>query len=229
MQHSSSSFPSFQFPPMLEHSILVMMDGMHVARPTGDHTLVQIVDSALADATRRAGDWLVCRPGCTQCCIGVFAITQLDAVRLRQGLAELQLADPERAARVLGRARQSVLHLRDEFPGDPATGILDESPEAEYRFEIFANDEPCPVLDPITGLCDLYSTRPITCRTFGPPVRTEGGLGVCELCFHGAKDEEIARCEMQVDPDNLEDALLKDFEGATRFRGNTIVAFALLR
>ncbi len=214
---------------MLEHSILVMIDGMHVPRPTGDHTLVQIVDSALADATRRAGDWLVCRPGCTQCCIGVFAITQLDAVRLRQGLAELQLADPERAARVLERARQSVLHLRDEFPGDPATGILDESPEAEKRFEIFANDEPCPVLDPITGLCDLYSTRPITCRTFGPPVRTEGGLGVCELCFHGASDEEIARCEMQVDPDSLEDALLKDFEAATRFRGNTIVAFALAR
>jgi Fe-S-cluster containining protein len=191
--------------------------------------LVQIVDSALADATSKAGDWLACRPGCTQCCIGVFPITQLDAIRLREGLAELELADPERAARVLERARQSVMRLRDEFPGDPATGVLDESPEAELRFENFANDEPCPVLDPTTGLCDLYSTRPIPCRTFGPPVRTEGGLGVCELCFHGARDEEIASCEMQVDPDNLEDALLKDFEAVTGFRGRTIVAFALAR
>src|SRR5262249_15867044 len=139
----------------------------------------------------------------------------------------VELFDPERAARVRQRAQQSVMRLRDEFPGDPDTGILDESPEAEQRFESFANDEPCPVLDPKTGLCDLYSARPITCRTFGPPIRTEGGLGVCELCFRGASDQEIAACEMQVDPDDLEDALLERCEEATGVRGATIVAFAL--
>src|SRR5262249_24441997 len=127
-----------------------MMFDMDISQPTGDHKLVQIVDAALAEASRRAGYWLMCRPGCTQCCLGVFAITQLDAVRLREGLAELELFDPERAARVRQRAQQSVMRLRDEFPGDPDTGILDESPEAEQRFESFANDEPCPVLDPKT-------------------------------------------------------------------------------
>ena len=57
-----------------------------------DQTLIQIVDSALAEATRRSGRWLVCRPGCTQCCIGAFPINQLDALRLRRGLAELEIA-----------------------------------------------------------------------------------------------------------------------------------------
>jgi len=196
---------------------------------SGDQQLIQIVDSALADAARRSGDWLVCRPGCTRCCIGVFSINQLDVVRLRQGLADLEVLAPERAARVRERAREAVARLAQEFPGDPATGLLDEGELAEQRFAQFANDEPCPALDPDTGNCELYESRPMTCRTFGPPVRSEEGLGVCELCYHGASDEEIASCEMVPDPDDLESALLQQLERTTGVRGETIVAFALAR
>src|SRR5260370_3007893 len=96
------------------------------ARPTRDQALVQIVDWALADATRRSGHWLVCRPGCTQCCIGPFPINQLDAARLQQGLRDLEKQAPERAARIRERARESVARLSPEFPGDPATGLLHE-------------------------------------------------------------------------------------------------------
>ena len=190
-----------------------------------DGALIQIVDAALADAARRSGEWLVCRPGCTQCCVGVFAINQLDAVRLQQGLAELELTDAARAGRIRTRARDSIQRLSVEFPGNPKTGVLDEGPEAEERFAEFANDEVCPVLDPETGLCELYDARPMTCRTFGPPVRTEGGLGVCELCFHGASDEQIAACEMVVDSDDLEAKLLEKLEKTRGPRGRTIVAF----
>lgn len=198
--------------------------------PSRDGQLVQIVDAALADATRRSGDWLVCRKGCTQCCIGAFAINQLDAARLREGLATLELHDPERAARIRERARQSIARISADFPGDPSTGLLAEDQSSEERFLDFANDEPCPVLDPETGACDLYTSRPLTCRVFGPPVRSgpEGGLGVCELCFHGASAEEIAACEMEVDPDNLEPRLLEELEKCTGARGKTIVAFCLL-
>ena len=87
--------------------------------------------------------------------------------------------------------------------------MLDEGADADERFDSFANDEICPVLDPKTGLCELYDSRPMTCRTFGPPVRSEDGVGVCELCFHGATDEQIAGCEMVADPDDLEASLLK--------------------
>lgn len=196
---------------------------------SGDQALIQIVDSALADTARRSGEWLVCRPGCTQCCIGVFSINQLDARRLRQGLADLEAQSPERATRVRERAREAVDRLAAEFPGDPVTGLLDEGEIAEQQFAEFANDEPCPALDPATGNCELYESRPMTCRTFGPPVRSGGGLGVCELCFHGASDEEIAACEMIPDPDDLEPDLLRQLEKNTGARGETIVAFALAR
>jgi len=195
--------------------------------PAGDQTLVQIVDAALADATRKSGSWLVCRPGCTQCCVGVFSISQLDALRLQRGLAELAAREPERAARIRARARESAKQLSPHFPGNPETRVLAEDENAEQRFEDFANDEPCPVLDPATGTCDLYASRPITCRAFGPPVRSEDGLGVCELCFHGATDEQIVACEMEVDPDDLESELLKELENANGRRGRTIIAFAL--
>lgn len=198
--------------------------------PSADRRLVQIVDAALADATQRSGHWLVCKPGCTQCCIGPFPISQLDAGRLQAGLAALAHTDPQRAARVRQRAQASVARLTPAFPGDSTTGILAEDDAAQSAFDGFANDEPCPALDPDTGTCDLYSHRPITCREFGPPVRIEdegpNALSVCELCFHGASPEEVAACEMIPDPDGLESQLIAQLE-AEGLRGQTIVAFAL--
>jgi Fe-S-cluster containining protein len=199
-----------------------------------DAGLIQIVDAALADAARRAGDHLACRPGCTQCCHGVFAISQLDALRLRRGLDALQRTDPLRASAIVTRAREFWTEFGANFPGDLATGILGISSQEQAAFEDFANDAPCPVLDPATGLCELYSSRPMTCRTFGPPVRSsqdsDEGFAVCELCFNTATEEEIAAAEMFVPYDEEERvaATLK----ATRQRpdeatGETIIACCL--
>ena len=169
-----------------------------------DFEFVQIVDAALAEAARRSGDWLVCRPGCTQCCHGPFEITQLDAERLRKGLAELDRHDPGRAAAVRDRARKAV----------EVTNIDD--------------DDPCPALDPETGTCDLYASRPITCRCFGPPVICESGaVGVCELCFEGASEEQIAACLVDFDPDGLEAVLINELREETGIGGMTTVALSL--
>src|SRR4029077_19985282 len=120
------------------------------------------------------------------------------------------------------RARQSVARISPEFPGDRATGLLFETQEAEERFSRFANDEPCPALDPETGACDLYAARPITCRTFGPPVRFGAeSVGVCELCYEGVSDAEIAACEVEIETADLEAKLLEELPG------ETIVAFCL--
>lgn len=198
-------------------------------RPRGDHQLVQIVDAALGDAAVRSGDWLACRPGCTQCCIGVFEINQLDVARLREGMEALGAADPKRAGRVRQRATASLERIGSTFPGDRQTGRLGKGAEFEQAFDEFGNDEPCPALDIESGMCDLYAHRPMTCRVFGPPVRTEGGLGVCELCFQGATPEQIAECEMRPDEQDLESKLLREMKSKTGMDGQTIVAFVLAR
>jgi Fe-S-cluster containining protein len=211
----------------LANSVVSSENVMRTDLPRNDPALIQIVDAALADAARRSGAWLVCRPGCTQCCVGVFPINQLDAARLRKGLADLEARAPVRAKQVRDRARDCVARLSPDFPGDPLTGLVHEGIEAAAAFADFANDEPCPALDPATGNCELYEARPMTCRVFGPPVRSEDGLGVCELCFEGATNDEIAACEMKPDADDLESVLLEELETSTGVRGNTIIAFCL--
>jgi len=67
----------------------------------------------------------------------------------------------------------------------------------------------------------------MTCRVFGPPIQSEDGLGVCELCYHGASEAEIVACEMKPDPNNLEEALLQKLEKGTGTHGNTIIAYCL--
>jgi Fe-S-cluster containining protein len=187
--------------------------------------LFPILDAALASTTERSGNWLACRPGCHQCCIGVFAISQLDAENLREGLT---MAEAGVAQRIRTRAAESRARLRTEFPGDPTTGLLFTEPQHEEAFADFANDEPCPVLDPDTGTCDLYEFRPVQCRTFGPPVRDEDDhLTVCELCFVDAPTDEVARCEMDQSWRPLEDELIAVAEQQTGLHGPTIVAFAL--
>ncbi|HUQ95041.1 MAG TPA: YkgJ family cysteine cluster protein [Bryobacteraceae bacterium] len=165
----------------------------------GDQALIRILDQALAEAAVKSGPWLVCRPGCFQCCLGPFPITPLDARRLRHGFAELDASDPRRASAVLERSL--------------AAGSGD--------------DDPCPVLDPQTGTCDLYAYRPVTCRTFGPAV-TYGSeaVGVCELCYDGASDEEIAACAVAMD-DRIERELIETLEDQTGHQGPATVALCI--
>jgi Fe-S-cluster containining protein len=190
--------------------------------------LLQIVDAALASATLRSGPHLVCKPGCSQCCIGVFPIAHEDAARLREGLQALFQTDPEKAARIRAKVADSLTRLDPWFPGDLATGILNEDHEAAILFEEFANDEPCPVLDLEHGTCDLYEHRPILCRTFGPPMRTEeNNLATCELCFIHATTEEIAACELDPTIPAQEEASNEAYNAAHGLHGQTLIAYAL--
>src|SRR5580765_8864480 len=109
--------------------------------------LVQIVDAALSSAVERSGEHLVCRPGCTQCCYGVFPMSQQDAARLRDGLAALERSDPECAGRVRARVAASLERVAPLFPGDPATGVLREGYEEAPLFadeDSVGDSEACP-------------------------------------------------------------------------------------
>ena len=203
-----------------------MLSLMHL--PARDTELVQILDASLAEAAGRAGTFLACRIGCTQCCHGAFAINALDAARLRAGMTELRAANPVLAAEIECRARAWLTEHGANFPGDRNSGALGSSLEDQARFEDFADDAACPALDPATGLCDVYAWRPMTCRVFGPPVRAAGengveGLGHCELCFIGVTHAQVAACEMPV-PHDLEAELLDEIGSPAE----TVVAFALL-
>lgn len=141
--------------------------------------LIQIVTHTMDEAVRRGGAWIVCRPGCAECCLGSFEISDDDAHRLQQGLAELVASDPSRAARLRQRASTAL--------------------------ETSGEDDPCPALDPETRTCDLYNHRPITCRTFGPALRfPEGEIGCCELCYEGSTEDQLAAAAVTITPPHLQ-------------------------
>ncbi len=188
-----------------------------------DRQLLAAVGERMTEGVRRSGEWVVCQAGCTQCCIGPFAISKLDARRLREGLQALAANDAERAEAVRSRAEAYLGLAAPVYPGDPVTGELrDESALPDSLDEL-----PCPALDPETGWCDLYAARPITCRTFGPvTIAADRTLQACELCYDGATAEQMAECAVEADPQGLESALL-DLLEAQGITGITIVAFAL--
>jgi len=193
-----------------------------------DRRLTAFLDSILARAAGLSGEHLAWRPGCAECCAGPFPITQLDALRLRLGLRELAASDPARAERLEARARDSARRLSADFPGDLERGILSSSEADSESF--FARHETlaCPALDPASGRCELYAFRPVSCRTFGPPVRIEVvPLPPCRLCFTQASGPQIESSRVEVDCVRLEEPPLERLAAKTGLTGETLIAFAL--
>ena len=193
-----------------------------------EEPLLRILNLALASSIERSGDHLACRPGCAQCCHGIFQISALDAHRLRGALAS---AESELRSRIETRIQQAHTHLLPFFPGNPETGVLSDDDHAIELFEEWAHADPCPILDPTTQTCDLYAARPILCRTFGPPIRNdpadlEAGLSICELCFVDATEDEIVQAETDSTFRLLQDTEEEAFERAHPNSGPTIIAFA---
>ena len=196
------------------------------ARAALDAVLTKSLDETFAAAARRAGEWLACRAGCTECCIGPFPITRLDAGRLRTGLLQLEAVDPAEAAAIRLRAAEQCRLLSQGFPGDASSGQFDDDASASDAFLARHARLACPALVPATGLCALYEHRPVSCRTFGPPVRLGGqDLPPCNLCFIDAPVSEVERCRVEPDPDGLEEALLDTWPDCGEWE--TLIAFAL--
>jgi Fe-S-cluster containining protein len=183
----------------------------------------------MAGAAKACGANLACRAGCTECCIGPFNISALDADRLRRGLDELARRDPARASAIRERAREACAAFAADFPGDPSTGALSGDEASEEDFFERHTARPCPALDPSTGFCELYTHRPIGCRTYGPPMRIESvDLPPCRLCFVDAPFGAIDACRTTLGSGALEDPL-EEIARVAGWPAETLIAFALVR
>ena len=194
-----------------------------------DAELLELLDVGFAEARRRAGSWLACRSGCADCCHGPFPVTSLDVRRLRRGMEHLSSTRPDRAHAIHGRAALAVEVLAEGFPGDAASGRLthDES-RLDPFFERHASLA-CPVLDPEAGTCDLHAWRPVSCRTYGPPLRFGEKLSPpCGLCFRGATQATVERCRIEPDRDGAEAAILAHMGAAADEHWETLIAHALV-
>jgi Fe-S-cluster containining protein len=122
---------------------------------------------------------LPCRRGCSSCCVGLFAVTVLDADLLQRGVQSLP---PGTRREIQDRARRQVATLEKEFPRLALSPFVDHWTDAELdaladRF----GDLPCAALAP-DGSCQVYAFRPMTCRTMGIPTESDGMVqGACDV------------------------------------------------
>ena len=124
-------------------------------------------------------DALPCSQGCCDCCIGIFPITQLDVLELHRGL---NLLPSNRKSEIVTHAREQITALELAYPDLRSRPNLDEWEDISIDaiVERFAA-LPCPALT-ADGCCSVYAFRPITCRTMGVPVESEGIVhGACRV------------------------------------------------
>ncbi len=192
-----------------------------------DADLVEAFDASVGMGEASAEGHLACRLGCTHCCIGPFEITALDAARLVRGVAGLVRRDPETASAVVRRASRQWETMAAVFPGDAAAGILAEDEAARDAFFGRFSETPCPALDPLSGACLVYEWRPLSCRSYGLPVRHGSQvLDPCPLNFTGASPDAVATSTVEPDPDDREGRLLAR-AGEAGVRGDTTVCAAI--
>lgn len=199
-----------------------------LARADREH--LRAVDGAIRAATRRARRDVECRRGCTPCCIGLFDVTALDAARLVRALRRMRQRRADLATAIVRRARRQWRLLAPHFPGDRDRGVLNGEERARARLFARFADLPCPALEPHSGACLLYRSRPLSCRTFGLPVRCGGAvLPPCRLNFRTASAATVAACTVEPDPDDIEGALLERLRRERGVSGDTVIAAALAR
>src|SRR5581483_119549 len=122
---------------------------------------------------------LPCGRGCHQCCIGLFAITRLDADRLT---AALRALPPDHADRIRSRARSQRTALEAAHPALRETKTLDRWADADVDAAAAQfSAERCPALED-DGSCAVYADRPMTCRMMGIPLEEDGVVrGACAV------------------------------------------------
>jgi Fe-S-cluster containining protein len=127
--------------------------------------LLETVDAWFNGCIEHSGRHIQCRPGCSQCCRGLFDITLLDAFLLRQGFSLLSI-DVQQAALVKAWAR--LTELQQLWPDFSAPYTLNHMPDELWTETPEDDMTPCPLLGE-DGRCLIYMHRPMTCRLHGLP------------------------------------------------------------
>lgn len=140
--------------------------------------LLAAADAWFSRCQAVAGDQLQCASGCTGCCRGLFDITLLDALVLREELQALPFRTRNAAQ---ARAQAQLDRVRQRWPAFAHPFLLNDWPEEEW--ELPEEDAiPCCLLAE-DGRCLAYAGRPLTCRLHGlPHVDRSGEIFLDEWC-----------------------------------------------
>jgi Fe-S-cluster containining protein len=140
-------------------------------------TLVDQVDAVFKKVQEEYNECVACKLGCADCCHALFDLTLIEAMFVKSQFDKV--IPKEQRVQLIKRANaadRKVYKLKRDASkayqnGESENKILEKM--AQHRIR-------CPLLDE-SDKCELYESRPITCRLYGIPTVIGGKAHTCGM------------------------------------------------
>ena len=140
--------------------------------------LVKQVDGVFESVRQQYSDCVNCKLECSDCCHALFDLSLVEALYINRRFLEQVVG--ERKNEILDNAnkadRKTFRIKRKAFKAVDAG----EKSEEQVLLEMAAERIRCPLLNK-ENRCDLYESRPVTCRLYGIPTAISGRGHTCGL------------------------------------------------
>lgn len=139
--------------------------------------IVEQVDAAFEKIQTAFDDCVNCKVGCADCCYALFDLSLVEALYIKNEF-DANVSDPLRS-KIIERANDAdrkVYRLKRQAHKDQQAG----KPENDIFDWMSAQRVRCPLLNE-KDQCELYESRPITCRLYGVPTVIAGQAHTCGL------------------------------------------------
>ena len=139
-------------------------------------TLVQGVEQSIKQIRESHPEGIRCIPQCSDCCYAVFDLSLIESVYINYHF--YQSLDKEKQEQVLERAEgadRKFYRIKRQLH----KMMVQQNKKEEEALQLMAAERVrCPFLNE-SDLCDLYESRPVTCRVYGVPTAIQGAGHTC--------------------------------------------------
>jgi Fe-S-cluster containining protein len=140
--------------------------------------LVEQVDAAFDKIQTAFEDCVSCKVGCADCCYALFDLSLVEALYIKNKF-DSNVSSDELRSKIIERANEADRKIyrlkrqahKDQQAGKSVDEIFDWMSAQRVR---------CPLLN-ANDQCDLYESRPITCRLYGVPTVIGDQAHTCGL------------------------------------------------
>jgi Fe-S-cluster containining protein len=139
---------------------------------------VQQLDGVFDNVRQQYADCVKCKLECADCCHALFDLSLVEALYINAKFFEAVVG--EKQSEILDLANRSdrkIYQLKRKAFKAVAAG---EKSEEQVLLEMAAERIRCPLLNK-DNQCDLYASRPATCRIYGIPTAIGGRGHTCGL------------------------------------------------
>ena len=163
--------------------------------------LVAQVDKIFTAMQEAHKDCVSCKIYCSDCCYAVFDVTLIEAAYINHHFGR---SLPRKERREILRRAEKADRRFYQIKRKLQKMYVKEGKSSEEVLSHLAEERaPCPLLND-EKLCDLYSSRPITCRVYGIPTSIGGKPHIC-----GESGFKEGTAYPTVNLDNINDRLIE--------------------